>query len=163
MFVFAFLVSLGTAQAECIDWQGLISDTHPILTQTKHVSLALGEDSDVVSLALGEPDCIDAQTCVWSLDTELGVLEAESGGSNTYTPPESLEGCEIRSTVVSVQCSDADGATFTDEAEITIACGDIDDDNPANWSASGGGCNSPSYALILPFLCLFRARRQTFS
>ncbi len=162
MFVFAFLVSIGIAQAECEDWQGIISSSHPILTQTKRVNLVVGENNTGVELAVGDIDCIEQQTCSWSLDTELGSLsEGEIEGVYIYTPPTALEDCtQPNSVVVRLDCENASEDSFVDAAEVSLTCEDFDPDNPSNWTATGGGCNSPSFALVLPFFLLFRKRRQ---
>ena len=156
MFV-ALLFSV--AHADCIDWNGLTSSSHPILTQTKHVYLAIEE---TISLSVGEQDCVIPDTCEWSLSNEVGALERVDGTENTYTAPTGLVNCETQKTEIQLVCTDEDGESFDDQAEVTIACSDeIDDNNPSYWTASGGGCNSPSYALILPFFLLFRKRRNT--
>ena len=155
MFV-ALLFSF--AHADCIDWNGLTSSSHPILTQTKHVYLAIEE---TISLSVGEQDCVIPDTCEWSLSNDVGTLERVDGTENTYTAPTGLVNCESQKTEIQLVCADGDGESFDDQAEVTIACSDeIDDNNPSYWTASGGGCNSPSYALILPFFFLFRKRRH---
>ena len=45
-------------------------------------------------------------------------------------------------------------------ANYLFVSDEIDNENPSYWTASGGGCNSPSYALMLPFFLLFRKRRN---
>ena len=155
MFV-ALLFSF--AHADCIDWNGLNSSSHPILTQTKHVSLAIEE---TMSLSVGERECIVPDTCTWTLSNENGTLERDAGTENTYIAPSGLVNCEAQTTEIRLLCTDQDGEEFDDQAEVTIACSDeVDDDNPSYWTASGGGCNSPSYALVLPLLLLFRNRRK---
>lgn len=155
MFV-ALLFSF--AHADCIDWNGLTSSSHPILTQTKHVSLSIEE---TISLSVGEQECVVPDTCVWTLSDEIGVLERIDGTENTYTAPSGLINCEAQTTEILLVCTDQSGENFDDQAEVTIACSDeVDDDNPSYWTASGGGCNSPSYALVLPFLLLLRKRRR---
>ena len=107
--------------------------------------------------------CIEEQTCSWSLDTELGSLAEgeETEGVYIYTAPTTLEDCtQPNSVVVRLDCVNASEESFVDEAEISLSCEDFDPDNPANWTATGGGCNSPSFALIFPFVLLFRKRRQ---
>lgn len=156
MFV-ALLFSF--AHADCIDWNGLTSSSHPILTQTKHVYLSIEE---TISLSVGERDCIIPDTCEWSLSNDVGALERVDGTENTYTAPTGLVNCEAQKTEIQLVCTDEDGESFDDQAEVTIACSDeVDDNNPSYWTASGGGCNSPSYALILPFFLLFRKKRST--
>ena len=154
-----FVVLLfSVAHADCIDWNGLTSSSHPILTQTKHVSISIEE---TVSLSVGEEECIVPDSCTWSLSNEVGSLERESGTENTYIPPTGLVNCETEKVEIQLVCTDEDGDEFDDQAEVTIACSDdVDDDNPSYWTASGGGCNSPSYAFFLPFLLLFRNRRK---
>ena len=157
MLAFLFIFS-AFAQDDCIDWNGLFSDSHPILTQTKHVYLSVEE---TLSLRVGEEECVDVDSCVWSLKTDIGSLEEEIGSSNTYIAPLGLTNCEAQTTVVQLDCIDDGGESFSDQAEITIACSEeVDDSNPSYWTASGGGCNSPSYALFVPILFLFRRRRE---
>ena len=146
------------AHADCIDWNGLTSSSHPILTQTKHVSLSPDES---ISLTVGERECIVPDSCKWTLSTETGTLEREDGTENTYKAPAGLVNCETEFTEIQLVCSDQEGNDFDDQAEVTIACSDeVDDENPSYWTASGGGCNSPSHALILPFFLLARKRRK---
>ena len=115
----------------------------------------------VSSLSVGEQDCVIPDTCEWSLSNDVGTLERVDGTENTYTAPTGLVNCESQKTEIQLVCADGDGESFDDQAEVTIACSDeIDDNNPSYWTASGGGCNSPSYALILPFFFLFRKRRH---
>ena len=155
MFV-ALLFSF--AHADCIDWNGLTSSSHPILTQTKHVSLMIEE---TIELSVGEQECIIPDSCTWTLSNELGSLERVEGVENIYVAPTALVNCETEKTEIQLVCLDDDGEVFDDQAEVTIACSDeVDDDNPSYWTASGGGCNSPSYALVLPFILLFRNRRK---
>ena len=146
------------AQEDCIGWNGLSSDSHPILTQTKHVYLAAEE---ALSLSVAEAECVDVDTCVWSLSTEVGTLETDVGGSNTYVAPQEIGPCPSQSVEIRLDCTDAGGESFSDQAEVTLACSDdVDDSNPSYWTASGGGCNSPSYAMLFPFLLLFRRKRS---
>ena len=155
MFV-ALLFSF--AYADCIDWNGLTSSSHPILTQTKHVSLSIEEQ---ISLSVGERDCINPDTCSWTLSNGIGSLDRVEGTENTYIAPSGLVNCETETTEIQLVCSNQDGEEFDDQAEVTIACSDeVDNNNPSYWTASGGGCNSPSYALFLPFLLLFRKKRK---
>ena len=92
MFV-ALLFSF--AHADCIDWNGLTSSSHPILTQTKHVSLAIEE---TLSLSVGERECIVPDSCVWTLSNEIGELERVEGTENIYT---ALSCSALKSLVVS--------------------------------------------------------------
>ncbi len=145
------LILQALSWADCTDWDGIYSDSHPILAQTKSVTLLLDEEME---LALGEQECVDVETCSWSLSTEIGTLETEQGGVNTYLAPAAVEDCADSFSILTVSCAD----DFQDAAEITISCGEIDPDNPTFWKPSGGGCNSPTYAylLLFPFLSLFR-------
>ena len=153
VFFFSF------AQADCIDWNGLTSSSHPILTQTKHVSLSIEE---TLTLTVGERECIVPDTCTWSLSNDVGSLERESGTENVYFAPLGLTNCEAETTEIQLICSDEEGDVFDDQAEITIACSDeVDDDNPSYWTASGGGCNSPTYALLFPMLIFLRKKRHS--
>jgi hypothetical protein len=158
MLVFSLFHFSSFARADCIDWNGLISESHPILTQTKHAFLAVEE---TISLSVGERECIDVNTCVWSLSNDIGSLERDEGTENTYTAPLGLTNCETQITEIMLDCTDDSGENFSDQAEITIACSDeIDDDNPSYWTASGGGCNSPSYAILFPFLLVLHRKRR---
>ena len=146
------------AHADCLDWNGLSSTSHPILDQTKHVSLALSEEVD---LQVIEEECVDVETCSWRLQDDIGTLQQETGPKNVYTAPSALNNCEVESTILILECFDGDGESFMDLGEITITCGeDIDDSNPSFWSASGGGCNSPAYALFVPLFHLTGRRRR---
>ena len=150
-----FFIFSSQLLADCLDWNGLSSSTHPILSQTKYVSLLVDE---VIELEIAEQECVDVNTCVWSLTPQVGTLNQEEGVNNAYTSPSALSNCELETTVLALQCLDASGDDFKDSAEITITCGDeVDDSNPSYWTASGGGCNSPS-ALILPLLLCFRRK-----
>lgn len=159
MLVVSLFLFSSFARADCIDWNGLVSESHPILTQTKHVFLAVEE---AISLSVDERTCINVETCVWSLSNDIGLLEREGGPENTYTAPLGLTNCETEITEILLSCSNDSGEEYLDQAEVTIACADdVDDENPSYWTASGGGCNSPSYALFFPFLFLLhRARRR---
>ncbi|MEC7986818.1 MAG: hypothetical protein VX278_16740 [Myxococcota bacterium] len=145
--------------ADCNDWDGIYSDTHPILAQTKSVTLLLEEEMEV---SLAEQNCVDVSGCTWSLSNEMGLLETDIGSSNLYFAPDVVEDCEDSFAILAVSCP-ADGEEQTDRVEIEISCGDLDPDNPTFWKPSGGGCNSPTYAyiLFLPFLSLFRRRKRT--
>ena len=155
MFPVLFMFS-AQLRADCLDWEGITSSSHPILTQTKHVSLSVEE---AVTLGIGEQECIDTSTCVWSLNSTVGTLDQESGVDNTYTAPATLSNCEPQSVVLILECLNENGDDFEDSAEVTIACDDeIDDSNPSYWTASGGGCNSPS-ALFIPLLLCFRRKK----
>ena len=157
MFVVLFLFS-AFAQEDCIGWNGLISESHPILTQTKHVYL---EVEETLSLSVGQEECVDEDTCTWSLSGDVGTLQEEFGRTNIYVAPIGLTNCESQSVELRLDCMDAAGESFSDQADITIACSEeVDDSNPSYWTASGGGCNSPSYALLFPFLLLFRKKRS---
>ena len=156
--MFVALLFFSSAHADCIDWNGLTSSSHPILTQTKHVSLSIEE---TLSLSVDERECILPDTCTWSLSNEAGSLERVEGTENVYTAPMGLTNCETETTEIRLVCLNEEGDEFDDQAEVTIACSDeIDDENPSYWTASGGGCNSPSYALLFPFLLLLRKRRK---
>ena len=145
------LILQALSWADCTDWDGLYSDSHPILAQTKSVTLLLDEP---MALALEEQECVDVPSCSWSLSTEIGSLETDQGGVNTYFAPATVEDCADSFSILTVSCAD----DFRDVAEITISCGEIDPDNPTFWKPSGGGCNSPTYAylFLFPFLSLFR-------
>ena len=155
MFV-ALLFSF--AHADCIDWNGLHSSSHPILTQIKQVSLSIEE---TMSLSVGERECIVPDTCTWTLSNEYGFLERDVGTENTYIAPSVLVDCKVLTTEIRLVCSNQDGEEFNDQAEVTTACSDqVDDDNPSYWTASGGGCAAGTKALFLPLLLLFRNRRK---
>ena len=151
-----FFIFSSQLWADCLDWSGLSSSTHPILSQTKYVSLLVDE---VIELDVDEQECVDVNTCVWSLTPQVGTLNQEAGANNVYTAPAALGNCEPETTVLALQCQDGSGDDFRDSAEITITCGDeVDDSNPSYWTASGGGCNSPS-ALIIPLMLCFRRKK----
>ena len=149
------LILQALSWADCADWDGIFSETHPIVAQTKSVTLLLDE---AMELSLTETECVEVSNCSWSLSTEIGTLQSETGASNQYTAPVAVEDCADSFAVATVSCSD----DFRDSVEITISCGELDPDNPTFWEPSGGGCNSPTYAylLLFPFLSLFRKRPQ---
>ena len=152
------LILQALSWADCNNWDGVFSGSHPILAQTKSVTLLLEE---TVELSLVEEDCFESSDCSWSLSNEIGVLDSELGVSNLYTAPSTVEDCADASSVLSVSCP-TDEEDVTDRVEIIISCGEIDPDNPTFWKPSGGGCNSPTYAylLIFPLLSLWRKRER---
>ena len=145
--------------ADCSNWNGLASLSHPILEQTKSLSLLVEEE---LSLNLQQEDCVVDAVCSWSLSNDSGSLELETGLENTYFAPTSLDDCEIAQTVLTVSCLNEE-ETLSDKAEISITCGEVDPSNPSFWEASGGGCNSPTYAYIflLPLFSLVKRRRSS--
>jgi hypothetical protein len=113
--------------------------------------------------------CRSDLDCVWSMTTELGELESDSGLNVWWNAPsEPPDECEPLDSSLVATCVLWGSYTRTASADIQVRCTDDERDQLAEeraalLSVQGGGCTSPQRAeallLLLP-LGLFGLRRR---
>ncbi len=157
MWLLAMGLTLGAQAGETCDAWGDISPQSVNAFPTNPFTFRISGSSG---------GCGDPETCEWWLDDNgVGTLDIDVGSPVIWTAPDDasvLEGCVPLAFSIYARCVDGD---TLDSAVITLMCTEEDKLRAraadSQTSVGGGGCNSPTRAMVLLGIPLLLLRRPS--